>query len=145
MADQRLSDEEEIRRRIARFAQAFRAKDIEGVISLFAPQIVSFDLAPPLQHSSEAYRDIFRHLFDAFGGPIDFEVRDLEVSAAEDVAFSHALNHVQGTMRNGNRADRWLRWTACFRKIDGAWLVVHEHVSVPADLASGKAVLDLKP
>jgi hypothetical protein len=31
------------------------------------------------------------------------------------------------------------------RKIDGQWKVVHEHVSVPFDMETGKAMLDLKP
>ena len=35
------------------------------------------------------------------------------------------------------RTDLWLRWTACFRRIDGVWLIVHDHVSVPADLEHG--------
>jgi ketosteroid isomerase-like protein len=61
------------------------------------------------------------------------------------VAFSHSLNKVGGTMKNGQKSDRWLRWTACYRKTNGKWLIVHEHVSVPADVRSGKAVLDLKP
>jgi ketosteroid isomerase-like protein len=39
----------------------------------------------------------------------------------------------------------WLRWTACLRRIDGVWMVVHDHVSVPADLEHGRAVLDLTP
>ena len=39
----------------------------------------------------------------------------------------------------------WLRWTLGFRKIDGRWRVAHEHVSVPFDMESGKAMLDLKP
>jgi ketosteroid isomerase-like protein len=38
-----------------------------------------------------------------------------------------------------------VRWTACWRKIGGQWLLVHDHVSVPVDLQAGKAVLDLKP
>ena len=41
------------------------------------------------------------------------------------------------------RGDLWVRWTACFRRIDGVWLVVHDHVSVPADLEHGQAVLNL--
>lgn len=31
------------------------------------------------------------------------------------------------------------------RKINGKWLIVHEQLSVPVDLASGKAMMDLKP
>jgi hypothetical protein len=41
--------------------------------------------------------------------------------------------------------DLWLRWTACLRLIEGVWAVVHAHVSVPADLARSRAVLDLQP
>jgi hypothetical protein len=37
------------------------------------------------------------------------------------------------------------RWAACLRRIDGAWLFVHDHVSVPADITRGQAVLNLTP
>jgi ketosteroid isomerase-like protein len=39
----------------------------------------------------------------------------------------------------------WWRTTVCFRKLDGKWMVTHEHNSVPFDVESGKASLDLKP
>jgi ketosteroid isomerase-like protein len=39
----------------------------------------------------------------------------------------------------------WTRFTECYRKIKGHWVVVHEHGSVPADFETGKAVLDLTP
>jgi hypothetical protein len=29
--------------------------------------------------------------------------------------------------------------------MNGKWLIVHDHISVPADFESGKAMLDLKP
>src|SRR5262245_61728556 len=61
------------------------------------------------------------------------------------LAFVHSLNHVSGTLPSGHTSDLWLRWTACFRRIDGVWLVVHNHASVPADLEHGQAVLNLRP
>jgi ketosteroid isomerase-like protein len=48
-------------------------------------------------------------------------------------------------MKNGQKTDRWLRWTACYHKTNGKWLIVHEQVSVPVDVRNGKAMLDLKP
>ncbi len=30
-------------------------------------------------------------------------------------------------------------------KIEGRWLITHEHSSVPFDVGSGKALLDLQP
>jgi ketosteroid isomerase-like protein len=39
----------------------------------------------------------------------------------------------------------WVRVTYCLRKIDDAWLIVHDQVSVPLDIATGRGVVDLKP
>ena len=36
-------------------------------------------------------------------------------------------------------ADRWVRVTDGYRKVGGKWLIALEHVSVPVDMASGKA------
>jgi uncharacterized protein (TIGR02246 family) len=138
--------ESEIRALLDDFVQAIRDRDLDGVLSVFAPDVVSFDLGPPLQHGGGTeFRRRWRALFDAHDGAIDYEVRDLEITAGGDVAFSRSLNHFGGALKGGGRSDRWLRWTACFRKRDGAWRIVHEHVSVPVDLQSGNAVLDATP
>jgi len=69
--------------------------------------------------------------FAMYQRPLGYEIRDLTLTLGDDVAFGHSLNRVSGTLKNGNRTDFWLRWTACFRKIDGNWLVAHDQVSVP--------------
>jgi uncharacterized protein (TIGR02246 family) len=144
--DNRMKDKAEIRALIDGFVKAIRAKDVNGVMSVFAPDVVSFDLGPPLQHGGgEAFATRWQELFTSYQGPIDYEVHDLSVMAGDDVAFTHSLNRIGGTTRSGQRTDRWLRWTACYRKIDGRWLIVHEQVSVPVDVKSGRAALDLKP
>ena len=61
------------------------------------------------------------------------------------MAFSHSLNWISGTLKNGQKTDRWLRWTAGYRKTNGKWLIAHEQVSVPVNVPTGKAMLDLKP
>jgi ketosteroid isomerase-like protein len=43
-------DEAGIRQRIDTLVQAIRAMDLEGVKPIYAPDIVSFDIVPPLQH-----------------------------------------------------------------------------------------------
>lgn len=40
-------NEAAIRELIDRFAKAFRFKDVDGCMSIFAPGIVSFDILPP--------------------------------------------------------------------------------------------------
>lgn len=145
-ANTALSDEAAIKQLIDGFITAVRAKDINGVESAFSREIISYDFAPPLQErGAEVFFKRWRQLFDSFEGPIEFELRELSVTTGTEVAFSHCLNHMAGVTKTGQKVDRWLRWTACYRKVDGRWLIVHEHVSVPTDAKTGKAALDLKP
>ena len=76
---------------------------------------------------------------------IGYEIRDLSITAGDEVAFSHGLSHVSATKKDGGQLDMWWRTTVCFSKVEGKWNVVHEHNSVPFDVGSGKASLDLKP
>lgn len=135
-----------IRQRVEDWMTALRAKDIAGVMSLYAPNIVSFDIVPPLRYAgADNKRRAWQKAFAAFTGPIAYEVRDLNVTMHGDLAFVHSLNHVNGTSASGHITDLWLRWTACFRRIDGVWLIVHDHASVPADLEHSQAFLNLTP
>jgi ketosteroid isomerase-like protein len=139
-------NEAEIRARIDHFANAFRAKDVEGCMSVFAPGIVSFDIVPPLQTvGAGLFVTHWQEFFDSYQGPIHAEFPDVSITAGDDVAYSYCLHRIAGTLKSGHKTDFWLRWTACWRKTNGRWLIVHEQVSVPVDLASGKALMDLKP
>jgi ketosteroid isomerase-like protein len=140
------SDETLIRLQIDSFVKAFKTKDVELMMSLYAPEFVAFDIVPPLQDvGPERYRQIWIKAFTFFRDPIEFETRDLNITASGDVAFSRQLLRLQATMVYGQKVDRWERLTFGFRKIDGRWLIAHEHVSVPVDLQNGTAALDLKP
>ena len=135
-----------IRQRIADWTRAIRAKDLVGTMSLYAPDIVSFDIVPPLRYAGADHkRRAWQEAFAAYTGPLAYDVRDLNVTAHGELAFGQSLNHVSGTLASGHSSDLWLRWTACFRRIGGVWLVVHDHASVPAHLESGQAAVDLKP
>jgi ketosteroid isomerase-like protein len=94
---------------------------------------------------ADAFRKVWEEVFLVYQGPIYYEIHDLDITMGDEVAFTHSLNRISGTMNNGQKTDLWLRWTACFRKINGKWLIVHHHNSVPVDLEQGKAVLSLKP
>lgn len=146
MATQQALDEADIRRRIDALVEAIRAMDLEGVKSIYAPDIVSFDIVPPLQHvGAQAQWKNWADVFTAYQPPLGYEVRDLAIVVGDDVAFGHSLNRISGTLRNGKRSDYWLRWTPCFRKIDGRWLIVHHQASVPLDVETGKALRNLEP
>ena len=76
---------------------------------------------------------------------LNHEVRDLTITCGIDVAFAHSFNRLSGILPNGKQGGFWLRWTPCFRSIEGNWLIVHEQISAPIDPTSGTACLDLNP
>lgn len=146
MASTEARDENQIRELIESWTKALRHKDVAGVMSHYAADVVAFDLAPPLEHRGEAIRRGLAEWFPTFEGPIGYEIRDLSVTTGNDVAFSHSLNRLTGKRTSGETTDVWVRATVCFRKIDGEWVVVHEHVSVPFYMdGSFRAAVDLKP
>ena len=76
----------------------------------------------------------------------DYEARGLDVAAGDDVAFGHCFGRPHGTLINGTATKGiWVRVTFCFRKLDGAWQIVHDQASVPFDVLSGRGVADLEP
>ena len=144
--DNKNDDEAQIKRAIEGGREAIRAKDLDRVMSMYAPDLVSFDVVPPLQYvGADVYRKHWGEVFSSFPGPIDYEIADLSITAGDDVAFSPSFNRLSGIMATGQKVGSWLRWTACFRKISGKWLITHMQVSAPVDMETGKAVLDLKP
>jgi uncharacterized protein (TIGR02246 family) len=139
-------DEASIRALIDDQAKAIRAKDIGGSVSGYAPDVLLFDVVNPLRSvGSDAARKRLAEWFSTFQGPIGYELRDLIITTGENVAFSHSLNRVSAMTTDGEKLDMWWRATVCYRKLDGRWMVTHEHASVPFDAKSGRASLALEP
>ena len=144
--DGRTAAEAEIRALIEDQAKAIRAKDVDGSLSSYAPDVLLFDVVNPLRSTgSGAARKRLAEWFSSFEGPLGFEQRDLGIRAQHDVAFVHSLNRVTATTIDGTTLDMWWRATVCWRRTGGTWRITHEHASVPFESASGQASLGLKP
>jgi uncharacterized protein (TIGR02246 family) len=146
MPTQREIDEAKIRQLVDKIAEGLQAKDLESLKQLYAADIVSFDVEPPLQHVGlEAKLKNWAPVF-AFFESVTYEVRDLTLTVGDDVAFGHAFGRLSGTLRNGTATSgMWVRVTYGLQKIDGTWLITHDQVSVPLDIPSGKGAVDLEP
>jgi ketosteroid isomerase-like protein len=145
MTTQHAVDEVDIRQRIDTLVESVRTRDLDGIKTIFAPGLVSFDIEPPLRHlGAEAKWNNWIKVFTVYQA-IDYELRDLTVQVSGDLAVAYSINHISGTLQTGDTNDYWLRWTAVFRKIDGTWLITHDQVSVPTDFATGRSRLDLEP
>jgi uncharacterized protein (TIGR02246 family) len=126
-----MTDEEQIRDLIERWATAVHAGDMAGVLAGHADGIVMFDVPPPEQgvRGLGAYRDTWPGFFAWQASGASFEIESLEVTAGADVAFAFALLRCGTPDQFEQTPDQRLRLTIGLRKLDGHWTVTHEHHS----------------
>lgn len=137
---------DEVKTLLDRRSEAIATKDIDRLMSSYSPDVVYFDTVPPLRYvGSAALRERFLHWFDGWRDSIGQDIRDLNIFASGDVATAHMLVRASGALKDGREVERWVRVTSCCQRSDRGWLITHEHVSFPVDIASGRAVMDLVP
>ncbi|MGH7022010.1 MAG: YybH family protein [Caulobacteraceae bacterium] len=148
MATRHAADEAAIRQLIDKSVEAIRAMDLGALKACFAPDIVSFDVGPQLESVGVAAKmQNWVLAFTVFQPPIGYEYRDLAITVGDEVAFAHSFNRLSGTMKAGNvhRIGPWVRYTGAYRKVHGAWLIAHDHVSTPINVMTGQALMNLEP
>lgn len=142
----RSEDEAAVHAVLESIARAVRSKNVEAMLAQCAADLVTFDLVPPIRHEgAEALRAVWTKSLAGFEPPLDYDYQQLHIEVGGDVAFARSLNRFGGTRTDGTQVVNWLRSTLTLRRIDGRWKVVHEHVSVPIDMTTGKALLELHP
>src|SRR5437667_1320809 len=87
---------------------------------------------PFLSRGIDAYMATWQTFFASSAKPVVFDFEDVEITAADDVAFATAVGHCINIERNGEKTNLKFRLTMGFRKHDGRWRIVHEHHSLPA-------------
>jgi uncharacterized protein (TIGR02246 family) len=138
------SDSEAERQLMHNLVSAVQSRDIEGILSAYAPGAVVFDARDSLQYGKEGLKKSWRECFDS-SDSFNIEINNPKITVDDNVAFSHCLSHATGKTTDGQDIDVWMRATDCYKRIDGQWYVIHEHVSVPGDFESGKILANLKP
>lgn len=139
------NDEQAVRATVEDLWRVIGEKQAQAAADHYATDPVVYSMAPPLRQDMPAV-EALTAWFATWQGPIGIEVRDLQVFVGGDVAFTTSVNHMTGTKTDGEKPDLWFRATCGLRRVDGRWLVVHEHESVPFYMdGSDRAALDLRP
>ncbi|WP_326566873.1 SgcJ/EcaC family oxidoreductase [Amycolatopsis rhabdoformis] len=138
--------ENEIRDLLTERTDAMRAKDPERLVAGYAEDAVKFDLAPPLR-TTGASAEFLTKWFGTFDSPVTYEYTDVEVTESGDLAFTTALAKMSAVPAGMSEPfTLWFRSTLVFRRVDGAWRIVHEHSSTPFHMdGSFRAAIDLRP
>ena len=133
MSNNTTTDEAMIRELVEDWAKAVRVKDFNGILANHSAEILMFDVPPPLESKGiEAYRETWDLFYSAQPDPIAFDIQRMEIVAGADVAFVTALMRCAEKGENEERIKLDFRLTIGLRKINGRWIILHEHHSVPA-------------
>jgi ketosteroid isomerase-like protein len=127
---------DEIRDVIERKAALLQQGDAKAIMAYYAPSYVEYTLAPPLRQPGDG-RDPapLAAWLATFAAPPRREVTQLEVTADGDVAFATSLDCLTAVPKGSTGPfSLWFRVTVGLRRIDGRWLVTHEHESVPFEM-----------
>jgi uncharacterized protein (TIGR02246 family) len=126
-------DDAAIRAVIESWTAAVRRRDIAGILQNHSADIVMFDVPPPFQSKGiEAYNKSWELFFSWTNDPIPFDVTEMSITAGSNVAFVVATMHCAEPGAEGEHQPLDFRLTVGLRKIDGKWMITHEHHSVPA-------------
>jgi uncharacterized protein (TIGR02246 family) len=127
--------ENRIRAVIEAWADAVRRHDLPGILAHHEPDIVMFDVPPPLQSRGlDEYRKTW-DLFFRYHQPAQaFDIEELAITAGDDVAFAAAIMRCGSATVGGppEEGGFLFRLTIGLRNVDGDWRIAHEHHSVPA-------------
>jgi uncharacterized protein (TIGR02246 family) len=142
--------EAQVRAVLEEYTDAYARRDAEAILAVFAEGATRYDLAPPLQQGPGTMVGDVEGVaawLAGFDGPVLLEHRELEVTADGDLAFAHALTRMTARPAGAPASfSFWLRSTYGLRRLDGRWLLVHQHRSTPFHMdGSFRAATDLEP
>ena len=141
-------DENEIREVIDGMIAALSAGDVKAMQAYYASEVVEYSLAPPLRQETDAHDPApVEQWLAGFAAPPTREVTALQITVGGDVAFTTSLDCLRAVPQGSTEGfELWFRATRGLRKIDGRWLVTHEHDSVPFEMdGSFRASTGLRP
>jgi ketosteroid isomerase-like protein len=124
-----------IRETIEKWALATRTGKIEKVLENHSPELVIFDVLPPIKYTNAAeYKASWDDWQPDTKGEGIFNLHDLVVEASDEVGFGYCLIQCGGTLADGKKFEDWVRATFCLLRISGNWTIVHQHVSKPMNM-----------
>jgi ketosteroid isomerase-like protein len=128
------NSETAIRLLVENWAEAVRNKDLAGILAHHDEDIIMYDVPEPFQSRGiEAYIKTWDTYYAWSQNNLGiFDIRELHITAGEDVAYCCAAMRCAGVDENNEDEFLDFRLTIGFKKIDGQWWFMHEHHSLPA-------------
>lgn len=129
------------------YAAAVLAKDVDAFTALYADEVSIFDLWGEWSYEgADAWRAVVTDWFGSLDNErVVVSFKDVRMIVTSDLAVAHAFVTYQAESSAGiflRSLTNRMTWSLLPRL--GAWKVVHEHTSAPADFNTSKVMLQRK-
>jgi ketosteroid isomerase-like protein len=116
--------------------------NMKSLIKYYAPDAVVLDIfAPGLYKGRTQIYEFFQQQLNAVQS-MKHTMPEINIASDGTMACAAMQFHFDSTMKNGKIYTLSVRQIDAFKKIDGRWKIIQEHISVPADPKTGMAVID---
>lgn len=119
---------------------ALLGNNIEELMRQCAEDFNMFDVSRQLD-GIEQYRAAWEQFSPYFMDGMQIARRDAKLYVSTDLAVLHCYSKVEHQALKGKLQMPWCRTTLCMQKRNHHWYVVHQHISMPVDLITGKAIV----
>jgi ketosteroid isomerase-like protein len=117
------------------------AQDANGVTRTWDDDVIWYDLQGAEVVGKKAAYDLTAKQFEAITN-LRTKILRMTVKVEGTMGYAHSVQEfISDVKGGGSPLDFIFRETDIFIKKAGHWHLVHQHLSVPVDLATGKAVL----
>jgi ketosteroid isomerase-like protein len=132
-------DDAEVRSAVKNFTAAANAMDLERTIACYAnkPDVSVFSPGPGkpivgLTAVRKDWSDFFAFLKSNHSGS-NSEHSDIVIESDGRLAFAYFTSTSEFVLKDGIRVKPSFRSTLLFERINGHWLIIHEHESEPRE------------
>jgi uncharacterized protein (TIGR02246 family) len=135
-------DADPVSRALDAYALAVYGKNLEAFTDLYADDVHVFDAWGQWEYRGiDAWREMASGWFRSLGDErVEVYVNDVGSWVGDDVAVGHAAVTFTAITPDGEQLRSTTnRLTVGLEKRNGDWKIVHEHTSLPIDMATGKA------
>lgn len=128
------NNESAIRAIIENWAQAVRERNMDGILAYHTADIMMYDVPQPFESRGiEAYKKTWETFYGWAKDSGVFDITELNIVAGEEVAFAYASMKCSGYDDVGKLESLKFRLTTGLIKVDGQWMIKHEHHSIPGE------------
>jgi ketosteroid isomerase-like protein len=123
------------------------ATDAQDAMKNYDPtdEVVVLDMGgPEREHAGQ--KDVRADMEKGFAGMKDIKVQFLELKVITDgnLGYARSIQRFTAKGPDGKPVDVTFRETDLLHKVDGQWKILEQHISVPIDMVTGKAMMASK-